>query len=304
MVDLSVIVVSYNTRELLRRCLRSALAAAETDNVSVELVVIDNGSADGSAAAVREEFPSATLLAFDQNLGFAAASNVGLARANGRYPLLLNPDTEVRPGAFAALVGFMDRHPKVAAVGPSLVYGDGSPQHSCFAFPTVAMQFLDLFPLHHRLLSSRLNGRYPLGRKEPFPVGHPLGACMLIRREALAQIGALDEGFFIYCEEVDWCWRAQKAGWQVYCQPQAVVVHHGAQSTRQFAEKMFVELYRSRYRLMSRHYGRLRLAAARTVILAGVAKLALADRWAAARGRLGKAELQSRLQAYATIARM
>ena len=304
MSDLSAIVVSYNTRELLRRCLASLYAAGAADGLSVEAIVVDNASADGSAAMVTTEFPQAVLVASEHNLGFAAASNVGLARAKGRYPLLLNPDTEVRPGALAALVAFADGHPAAAAVGPSLVYGDGSPQRSCFRFPTVTMQLIDLFPLHHRLLNSRLNGRYPLGRTRPFPVDHPLGACMLMRREAIAQLGPLDEGYFIYCEEVDWCWRAKKAGWQVYCVPAATVVHHVAQSTRQFAEAMFVELYRSRFRMFAKHYSPARRLAVRAVIRLGMARLALCDCWSVARGRLPCSQLRRRLRAYAAIARM
>ncbi|MHB1005275.1 MAG: glycosyltransferase family 2 protein [Chloroflexota bacterium] len=304
MSDVSAIVVSYNTRELLRRCLRSVVAARQSDGLDVELVVVDNASADGSAAMVASEFPDAVLVASDRNLGFAAASNVGLARARGRYPLLLNPDTEVRPGALGALVAFARARPGAAAVGPSLVYADGSPQHACFRFPTLTMQFLDLFPLQHRLLDTRLNGRYPLGQKRPFPVDHPLGACMLLSREALAALGPLDEGFFIYCEEVDWCWRAKKAGWQVYCVPEAVVVHHAAQSTRQFAELMFVELYRSRARLFDKHYGLVRRWAVRGLIAAGMGRLALLDAVAAARGRLARPLLQARLAAYREVVRM
>ncbi len=304
MSDVSAIIVSYNTRELLRRCLRSLAAATVTDGLAIEAIVVDNASGDGSAAMVAQEFPWAVLVANQRNLGFAAASNLGLARAGGRYPILLNPDTEVRPGALRALVDFADAHPRAAAVGPALVYGDGSPQHSCFRFPTLLMQLLDFFPLHHRLLSSRLNGRYPLQRSQPFAVDHPLGACMLLRREALASVGPLDEGYFIYCEEVDWCWRAKRAGWEVYCVPQAVVVHHAAQSTRQFAERMFVELYRSRHRLVARHYGRWRRVAWRAIVGLGLAKLAVADCWAARRGRLDGRRLRARLRAYAEVLRM
>ena len=304
MFDLTAVVVSYNTRELLRRCLISVYRAAAADGLWVEAVVVDNASSDGSADMVAEEFPEAVLVAGERNLGFAAASNIGLSRGLGRQLLLLNPDTEVKPGALRALLDFLDQHPRVACVGPSLLYGDGSPQHSVFRFPSVTMQFLDLFPLHHRLLGTRLNGRYPLGRREPFPVDHPLGACMLLRREALAHIGLLDEGYFMYCEEVDWCWRAKKAGWQVYCVPRAVVVHHAAQSTRQFAEAMFVQLYRSRFRMFEKHYPPWRRAAARAVIRLGLARLALADAWAAARGRLPRDTQRARRRAYAEIARM
>ncbi|MHB1133320.1 MAG: glycosyltransferase family 2 protein [Chloroflexota bacterium] len=302
--DLTAVIVSYNTRELLRRCLITAYAAAAADGLSLEVVVVDNASADGSAAMVATEFPGAALVANERNFGFAAASNAGLRQAQGRWLLLLNPDTELRAGALAVMLATVVSDARAACVGPSLVYGDGSPQHSCFRFPTVTMQFLDLFPLHHRLLASRLNGRFPLGRREPFPIDHPLGACMLLRREALAAVGLLDEGFFIYVEEVDWCWRAKKAGWRILCEPRAVVVHHGAQSTKQFAEPMFVELYRSRFRMFAKHYAPWRRAAVRAVIRLGMAQMALRDSWAAARGRLGREQLLARRRAYAQVARM
>ncbi len=301
---MTVVVVSFNTRELLRRCLASLYAAAATDGLAVEVVVADNASGDGSAALVAKEFPEAFLLAGERNLGFAAASNLGLALGRGRHFLLLNPDTEVRAGALRAMLDFLEATPRAACVGPNLVYGDGSAQRSCFRFPSLTMQFLDLFPLHPRLMVSRLNGRYPLGGSEPYPVDHPLGACMLLRREAVAQLGPLDEGYFIYCEEVDWCWRARKAGWQVYCVPRATVLHHEAQSTRQFAEPMFVELYRSRYRLFAKYYSPWRRAAVRAVIRLGMMRLSLRDRWQASRGDLSPEKLRARLRTYAEIARM
>jgi N-acetylglucosaminyl-diphospho-decaprenol L-rhamnosyltransferase len=301
---LTVVVVSFNTRELLRRCLASVYAATTADGLAAEVIVADNASADGSAAMVASEFSQAVLLANESNLGFAAASNLGLARGRGRHFVLLNPDTEVRPGALRSMLAVLEAKPLAACVGPSLVYGDGSPQRSCFRFPTVLMQFLDLFPLHPRLMVSRCNGRYPLGGTEPFPVDHPLGACMLLRREAVEQLGPLDEGYFIYCEEVDWCWRAKKAGWQVYCVPRATVLHHEAQSTRQFAERMLVELYRSRFRLFAKHYSPWRRAAARVVIRLGMARLARRDGRLARHGALAAEQLQARRTAYAEIAKM
>lgn len=289
---LSVVVVSYNVREELRACLRSLVAnphhhvvgsvelppsrspsrregavlspspppprkgdprEGDLDPLPIEIVVVDNDSGDGSAAMVRQEFPDVALVAAGRNLGFAAATNLGLQRCRGDLLLLLNPDTEVVGRALVDLARFLVDHPAVAAAGPRLVYPDGTPQDACFAFPTLPMVFLDFFPVHWRLLRSRLNGRYP-PRDVPFPVGHPLGACMMVRREALKDVGLLDEGFFMYCEEVDWCLRAWKKGWQVYHVPSAVVVHHGGRSARQFRHAMFVALHASRWRLYHKHY--------------------------------------------------
>jgi N-acetylglucosaminyl-diphospho-decaprenol L-rhamnosyltransferase len=249
-VDLSVVVVSYNTCHLLKQCLASVLRTS----LLLEAIVVDNASVDGSADMVQSDFSQARLLRNDRNVGFAAATNQGLAQASGRYLVLLNPDAEVRPGALEAMVDFLDHQPKVAAAGPQLRYPSGARQQSCFNFPTLVMSFFDFFPINHRFLNSRLNGRYPWKDDGvPFPIDHPLGACMVVRREAMEQVGMLDEGFFIYCEEVDWCWRMKKAGWAVYCVPEAVVVHHEAQSTRQRAPAMFVELHRSRRRLFAKH---------------------------------------------------
>lgn len=266
---LSIVVVSYNVAPLLERCLAAVLA--ERVPGGHEVVVVDNASTDGSRALVRERFPQVCLVANEANVGFARATNQGLALARGRALLLLNPDAEPQPGALAALLAFLGSHPDAAAVGPALRNPDGTPQRACFRFPTLPMFFLDLFPLHPRLMESRLNGRYPAEQRgRPLRIDHPLGACVLLRREALEAVGPLDEGYFIYCEEVDWCWRARRAGWEVYHVPQAVVVHYGGQSTRQAPEAMFVALYRSRLRLLERHYDPVRRAIARAIVRVGL----------------------------------
>ena len=177
--------------------------------------------------------------------------------ARGHSPefvLLLNPDTEVRPAAIATLLDFMRSHPRAGMTGAQLIYPDGRFQHSAFHFPGISQTFLDLFPLNHRLMDSRLNGRYPR-RRSPFAVDHPLGACMLLRGDAIHEVGLLDEGYFMYVEEVDWCRRLRRAGWEVWCEPRALVVHHEAQSTRQFREAMYVQLWRSRDRYFRSYHG-------------------------------------------------
>jgi GT2 family glycosyltransferase len=143
-------------------------------------------------------------------------------------------------------------------VGPSLVYPDGRFQHSAFRFPSLAQIWFDFFPWPARLLDSRLNGRYPRSLyqgSQPFPIDHPLGAAMLTRAEVIRDIGLLDEGFFMYAEEIDWCVRVKQAGWDIYCVPTAHIVHHAGASTRQFRDEMFVALWRSRFRLLRKHYG-------------------------------------------------
>jgi GT2 family glycosyltransferase len=254
-IDLSIVIVSYNVRELLSQCLRSLFTGHSS--LSTEIFVVDNASFDDSAAMVREKFPQVHLIENKENCGFAPANNQAFPLARGRYVLMLNPDTQVKPGALETLVEFMDEHPRAGACGGKLVYGDGSLQHSAFAFPTLPQIFLDFFPLNWRLTNSRLNGRYPrewYERGEPFQIDHPLGADFLVRRQVAEQVGWLDGGFFIYCEEVDWAMRIRQAGWEIWCVPRAVVVHHEAKSTSQFRDKMFVELWRARKRLFEKHY--------------------------------------------------
>ncbi len=298
MIDVSIVVVSYNVRELLARCLDSATGKG------YEVIVVDNASADGSAGMVRDRFPTVCLVENAENRGFAAANNQAFEQARGRYVLMLNPDAEAKPGAVDALVAFMDEHPKAGACGGQLLYGDGSFQHSAFRFPTLAQIFLDFFPLNWRLTDSRLNGRYPRAwymRGEPFQVDHPLGADLMVRREAAEQVGWLDEEFFIYCEEIDWCLRICRAGWDICCVPQAEIVHHEAQSTRQFRDKMFVELWRARARLFGKHYAPLFRSAAHQLVRAGLWNEARKARAAARRGEVTQEELERRLEAYKQV---
>ncbi|HEY8885512.1 MAG TPA: glycosyltransferase family 2 protein, partial [Chloroflexota bacterium] len=306
--DLAVVIVSYNTAPLLRACLEALQAALRrgrvadsTDPVATRALrsrvfVVDNASTDESAELVAREFPDVRLLALDENRGFAAANNLALKEANARYVWLLNPDTEVLGDAPAALVRFMDEHPEVGACGGRLLNPDLSFQHSAFSFPTLLMAFFDFFPLNHRVVNSRWNGRYP--RKwytRAFPIDHPLGADLLVRGKALARLGLLDEGFFMYCEEVDWCYRIKQAGWQIYYVPGAEVIHHVASSTRQVRGPMFAQLHQSRDRFFCKHYGGWFAWLAQQIVRFGLAVEAARLRRAAAAGRLSPSELAREL---------
>ncbi|CAG0946962.1 N-acetylglucosaminyl-diphospho-decaprenol L-rhamnosyltransferase [Anaerolineae bacterium] len=310
--DLSIVIVSYNVRDLLAQCLNSVFSIQSSvfrgqsqlntkhRTLNIEVFVVDNASRDGSAAMVRERFPAVRLIENSENRGFAAANNQAFIETRRRYVMMLNPDTQLKPGALETLVRFMDANPRAGACGGKLQYGDGSFQHSAFAFPTLAQIFLDFFPLNWRLTNSRLNGRYPrewYARGEPFQVDHPLGADFLVRREVAEQVGWLDDQFFIYCEEIDWAIRIKRAGWQIWCVPQAEIVHHEAQSTQQFRDAMFVELWRARKRLFEKHYSRVFRFAARQIVRAGLANEARKARAA----RLTLDELKKRLDAYARV---
>ncbi len=286
---ISAVVVSYNTRALLRDALASLAPLAE-----LEIVVVDNASTDGSAAMVAREFPAARLIQSTTNGGFAAGVNLGVQASRGAYLLLLNPDARLPGDALGQLAGLLDARPGAAAAGAALAFGDGRPQASAFRFPGLAQLVLDLFPVR-RLQATRLNGRYaPASRS--IQVDHPLGACMLVRRSAWDDVGPFDEGYFMYVEEVDWCRRARARGWEVWHVPGAVAVHHGGQATRQQADAMFAQLWRSRLRYYERYHGPLYTRLVRLLVRWGMRAEA-----ARARRRLSGPPLAGRLAAVRAV---
>ncbi|HEV7663070.1 MAG TPA: glycosyltransferase family 2 protein, partial [Chloroflexota bacterium] len=238
-------IVSYNTRDLLREAIGSL-----ANHPDVEVIVVDNASHDGCAEAVAEHFPSVRLIRSTVNVGFAAATNLAAACATGRALLLLNPDATLEAGALDLLLECLDKNPRAGLVAPALRYPSGAVQPAAFRFPGLAQVALDLFPIA-RLMNSPLNGR--VSAQQPLQIDHPLGACMLIRTAAWQDVGPLDEGYFMYLEEVDWSVRARDRGWQIWHQPAAVAIHHGGQSTRQHADPMFAQLWRSRLRYYQRY---------------------------------------------------
>lgn len=282
-MTLAIIIVSWNVKELLRACLVSVLADIERDDLPAEVWVVDNASNDGSAAMVRQEFPRVNLIAAETNLGFAGGNNAALQamglpdRQDGQpgAVLLLNPDTVIQPGALQAMLTFMQSHPGAGLVGANLTFGDGSFQHGAYGFPGLWQLAIELFPLPGRLYESRLNGRYDRSLYQgltPFPIDHPLGAVMLVRGEAIRQVGLLDEHYHMYVEEVDWSWRIKAAGWQAYCVPTARIVHLGGQSTGQVQSESFINLWRSRYRFYSRYYAGLKLLMAGWLVQWGMGR--------------------------------
>lgn len=300
---LTVVVVTYNNRHQIGPCLSSLQAAARlAPDLAMRICVADNASPDGTADLVRHSFPDVDLFVLERNAGFGAANNKVLREVASPYVLLLNPDTEVVGDAPAALVRFLEGRPEAGIVGGRLVYPDGRFQHSAFAFPNLAMSLLDFFPINHRLTESRINGRYPRSQYErPFEIDHPLGACMCVRKDVLDLIGGFDERFFMYCEEIDLCLRAKRAGWQVWYTPDATIVHHEAASTRQFRGPMLVELHRSRFRFFAKHYSESFVAIARMLVRVGVTRdlvRAARDRLA---GSIGPEEWNVRRSTYTRV---
>jgi GT2 family glycosyltransferase len=263
-MDLGIVVVNWNVRDLLAGCLDSVYLdlAQSSGQLSAAVCVVDNGSTDGSAEMLRRYFPR-TLLIEAENRGMGAGNNLGLRALQAQVApfafLVLNPDTVVRPGALRLLLEFLRRSPRAGVAAPKLVNPDGSLQHAGFRFPGLMQAALDLFPPPGRLgalLNSPLNGRYPAGayaRGQPFLVDHTLGAAFAVRAATLAECGAFDETFHMYCEEIDWQWRMAQAGWERWIVPAAEVVHYGGQSTRQAAADSLLRLWTSRRRLYQRY---------------------------------------------------
>ncbi|MDQ2784655.1 MAG: glycosyltransferase family 2 protein [Chloroflexota bacterium] len=252
MERVSVIIVGWQVRDLLRGCLTSI--AAHEDRDTLEVWVIDNRSTDGTAAMVAADFPWVRLVARDDNSGFAAANNVALRQASGDVCILLNPDTELHDAALTALAAYLRAYPTVGVVGPRLLNPDGTVQSAGFAPPSLFQVWYDLVPWPRRFYASRLNGRYPDAPTDrAYAVGFPLGACLATRRDVLDRVGLLDETYGMYMEELDFCARVQAAGYAVHILPTATVTHHGGQSTRQAPEAMFLALYRARHRFYARY---------------------------------------------------
>ena len=293
-ITLSIVIVSWNTCQLLQRCLRSIEdEIAGWPQWHVETFVVDNASTDDTVQMVREEFPWVKLLVNEANAGFAAANNQAIHLCNGRFILLLNSDTEIHPGALEILLAFMEAHPKAGAAGARLLNGDGSLQPSCQPMLTPEREFWRLSFLDE--LWPRATYRMERwDRWAPRRVEVIKGACLLLRRQALDEIGLLDDRYFMYTEEVDLCYRLMEAGWQLWYVPAARVTHYGERSSRQVAEAMYVQLYRSKVQFYRKTGGEKRARRFKAfVALAYWPRLAIA----ALRARRG-AEWQARAHTY------
>jgi len=297
MVDVSIIIVSFNTRDLLRKCLMSLQSGA--NGISSETFVVDNASDDGSAEMVEQEFRDVRLIRNDTNRGFAAANNIAMSQTSGRYIVLLNSDTEASQDAIPTLVHFMDDRPSVGYCGPRLVNKDGSHQASARRFPTVLSGAYSILGLTSRRVNSRhtLDLHLARGDRDDFAADWLSGACLLVRSDVVAQIGQLDEGFFLYFEETDWCQRMANAGWEGWFVSAAEVIHLGGQSVRgdgdgrPFSGDHPVYWVRSRRRYMRRYHGWFGMWLSETIEVVLYAAIWLRHRWR--RGQRSRAKAKS-----------
>jgi GT2 family glycosyltransferase len=228
-LQLSVVIVSFNTAQMTLRCLESV--RADLAGIDAEVIVVDNGSTDNSVEAIRANAPWVKLIVSERNVGFGAGNNLALAQARGENLLLLNTDAFPAAGAVSALMQYLKEHPKTAVVGPKLLNADGSTQQSCFRFPTPLRSWME------NLWISTAMKRHPSIDDYRFwahdserNVDFVIGACILVRRSVYEQVGGFDERFFMYAEESDWMYRMRRAGWQISFTPTAVVTHLGGAS--------------------------------------------------------------------------
>jgi hypothetical protein len=264
-MDVSIVLVSWNTRDLVLDCLRSLPAACA--GLTWEAIVVDNASVDDSAAVIQRELPHVRVIANDTNVGFAAANNRGFRASTSRYALALNSDTLARPGSIAHLVQFADARPQAGVIGPRIWNPDGSFQSSCSDLPSAPIEILSVTSIGERFVRSGYPGFNEADCEKPFKPGYVSGACMLLRRAALDQVGPMTEDYFMYGEEVDLCWRMWRAGWETWHDPEAHIVHYGGQSTRLVKANMIRALYRSKVRVLGRFRGKWHARALRVAVV-------------------------------------
>jgi GT2 family glycosyltransferase len=266
-IDLSIVIINWNVRDLLRRCLESIFASRLP---GLEVIVVDNASSDGSLEMLRTEFSHVTLIANSENRGFPAGNNQGLAAARGRFVMALNPDTEIVGDALRRVVVYLEAHPEVGALGPQLLNPDGSVQSSRRRFPTFVTALFE---------STWLQGIAPRGVLRRYTmddvpddtvheVDWVTGACIGVRREVLETVGVFDEDFFMYSEELDWCRRIQAAGWKIVYLPEAKVIHHAGKSSEQAVAARHIHFQASKVRYFRKYHGRLAAGALRAALLA------------------------------------
>jgi len=258
MVDTSIIIVNYNTRQLTLDCLDSVYAS--NTSYSYEIIVVDNASRDDSVQAIREAYPQVHLIANKDNTGFAVANNQGMKVAKGRYIMLLNSDTVVQSDTLQIMVGFMDRYPEMGASGCKVILPDGSLDKACKrGFPTPSASFYYAFGISRLFPDRPKFNQYQLGHLSPddeYPVDCLVGAFMLVRRETIEQVGGLDETFFMYGEDIDWCYRIKEAGWGIFYYPRTYIVHYKGGSARRKPLKITYEFHRAMWVFHRKHYAK------------------------------------------------
>jgi GT2 family glycosyltransferase len=255
-MDISIIILSYNTCELTLNAIASVYDS-ET-SFSYEIIVVDNLSSDSSVAEIRNRYPSVIMVENPSNDGFSKGNNIGIKSAVGRYILLLNSDTIIGSDTLQTMVAFMDRNLSVGAAGCKIILPDGSLDKACKrGFPTPSASFYYAFGISKLFPNVPRFNQYQLGYLDPdqdYAVDCLVGAFMLVRRQAIDQVGLLDEDFFMYGEDIDWCYRIKQGGWEIHYYPHTQIVHHKGASSRRKPFKIIYEFHRAMYLFHRKHY--------------------------------------------------
>ncbi len=258
MLDVSIIIVNWNAQDLLAKCLRCVESTVK--KTTYEIIVIDNASTDGSQEMIQRDFPQVRLIDNAVNAGFATANNQGMKISQGRYDLLLNSDAFVKDETIDEMVAFMDAHPEAGMSGCQLLYEDGRLQPSCYSFPSLSTEFYTALQLDKLFAKNREFGKYLMTYwdfNDVREVDAIMGAFMLVRKTAIAQVGMMDDSFFMYSEEMDWCFRFKKNGWKTLYNPNVQAVHLWGGSSKRMKVEMFLQLYRSKVKFFRKNYGAL-----------------------------------------------
>ena len=255
-MDLSIIIVNYNTCNLTMDCLQSVFASVT--EYKYEVILIDNNSADQSVPTIQHHYPQAILKANEDNVGFARANNQGMAIADGRYVLLLNSDTVVQPDTLQTMISFMDSRTDLGASGCKIILPDGSLDKACKrGFPTPSASFYYAFGFSKLFPNVPKFNQYQLGYLSPdesYPIDCLVGAFMMVRREAIEQVGGLDEDYFMYGEDIDWCYRLKQAGWGIYYNADTTIVHYKGGSARRRPLRIVYEFHRAMLLFHRKHF--------------------------------------------------
>lgn len=262
-METSVIIVSWNAKAYLLKCIESIYAQQTS---GLEIIVVDNASSDGSPEAVRLQCPSVTLICNSENYGFSKANNIGITASTGKHLFLINSDVVVSPGCFSKLRRYIDAHPEIGLLGPKIVGANGRVQRSCMRYPSLSNTLwralaVDSFLPHSSLFRSQLMTSW--AHDETRSVDVINGCFWVVRRSAMDQVGLLDEGFFIYGEDIDWCRRFTSQGWQVVFYPEAEALHYGGASSANAPVRFYLEMQRANHQYWLKHHSR----AASTVFL-------------------------------------
>jgi hypothetical protein len=302
MIELSIVIVSWNVKDLLEVCLESIEAARGA--LRLEVIVVDNGSVDGSPDIVKAKFPWVKLIVNESNIGFPRGNNIGLKRATGQHILLLNPDTEVFRDALQMMNDYLESNLSVGVVGPQLLNSDGTVQSSRRRFPSLAIGAVESTWFQPFVPVTYLDRYYfkDVAESAETDVDWLTGACLMVRREVVEQVGLMDEAYFMYSEELDWCRRIKNDGWRIVYLPRARVMHHVGKSSEQAVTERHINFQRAKLRYFRKYHGRAEAALLRVILVLNYSWQLVIE---ASKGLLGhkRSLRRQRVQAYWQVIR-